>query len=154
MTNVVSQKFFLNDPIPKQEKENINAATKEILGDTNSEQLTKIFKPTINVSDLEHLAQEIKVGCKHLVIIGAGASSNIPRILFSLVPNNKTFQVHYLEDADTFKFENVISKLNPNSTRFLVITKSGRTVEILALLSLCLEWAEKKLSAESLSKIF
>jgi glucose-6-phosphate isomerase len=151
VTNVVSQKFFLNDPILKQNKEAVRAAAKELL---TTESLTTIFKPSTDVSQLEYLAKKIKVACKHLVIIGTGASSNIPRILFSLVPNNKEFQVYYLEDTDSFKFENIISKLDHNSTRFLVITKSGRTIEILALLSLCLEWAEKKLSPQAISKMF
>jgi glucose-6-phosphate isomerase len=151
MVQVVSQKFFINDPIAEQDREAINAAAKALFYNATPEQ--KIFKPTIDVAYLRALAKQIKLGCKHLVIIGTGASSNIPRILFSL-RQTKEFRVHFLEDADTSKFENLISQLEPSSTKFLVITKSGKTIEILALLSLCLKWAEANLPLSDLGQRF
>ena len=154
MIPVINQNFFLNDAILKQDKEAVYLAAKKLFSDSNTEWLTKIFKPTVDAQYLESLAKEIKLGCKHLVIIGTGASSNIPRVLFSLASHNTDLQIYFLEDADTSKLEHLISKLDPYLTRFLVISKSGRTVEILALVLLCLEWAKKYFSASELSKIF
>jgi glucose-6-phosphate isomerase len=152
VSQVISQKFFLNDLIPAKYKDAIHSIAPRLLSQ-NNELLSKIFKPIIDITYLESIAKEIAYRCKHLVIIGTGASSNIPKILFSL-SLQKNFQIYFLEDADTTKFESLISKLDPVSTRFLVITKSGQTVEILALLSLCLQWAEEKLSLPELKKIF
>ena len=154
MSSTVNQKFFLNDTILEKDKEAVYSSAKKLFGDPNAEWLTKIFKPTIDIELFESLAKEIKFGCKHLVIIGTGASSNISKALFSLAPHNTDLKIHFLEDADIFKFEHLIAKLDPNSTRFLVISKSGRTVEILALVSLCLEWAKKHFSTSELNKIF
>jgi len=154
MSSAINQHFYLNDSIPNQQKKSVHLAAKELFNTTETKWITEIFKPEINIKYIDSLAKEIRLGCKNLVIIGTGASSNIPKILFSLVTYNKDFQIHFLEDADTFKFENLISKLNPTSTRFLTISKSGRTLEILALVSLCSKWIKKNIPNAKLDEIF
>ncbi|NRA74009.1 MAG: hypothetical protein HRU36_04645 [Rickettsiales bacterium] len=154
MPSVIRQYFSLNDPITTQDKQTINLAAKKLLNNPEEPWIKEIFQPKVNTQYLESIAKELLLGCKHLVIIGTGASNNIPKTLFSLTTYDKNLQIYFLEDTDEFKFENVISKLDPASTRFLVISKSGRTLEILTLTLLCLKWIQKKIPMIRLNKIF
>ncbi len=149
MSSAIVQSFILNDPIQAREREAIALAAKNL----NETELRAIFKPETDIAYLESITAQIRSDCKHLVIVGTGASSNIPRILFSFMCRSE-LQIHFLEDADSSKAENLMSRLDPDTTKFLVISKSGQTVEILALLSLCLKWAEERLHLAELSKIF
>ena len=113
--NEISQSFLLNDHILEQDQDAVNSVARDLFEDLRGGQLTEIFKPAVDTSYINGLAEDICSECEHLVIIGTGASSIIPKALFSLIPVGVKLQVHFLEDADALKFESVILKLKPDS---------------------------------------
>lgn len=104
----------------------------------------------VDLHHAEHcqtLAQEIlKSGqFKDVLFLGIGGSSLGPISLLSALKHRQTtsLKIHFLENPDPTDWKFQISKLNPESTLVVCVTKSGTTFETLALYVLALEWLGK-----------
>lgn len=73
----------------------------------------------------------------HMVIIGIGGSSlglkAIDTMLYHL-PNRKNISLKFLEHTDPLKIQKSLKKIKLQSTLFIVISKSGNTVETISLM--------------------
>lgn len=81
----------------------------------------------------ENLVKELKKNYSNFVVVGIGGSSMGSRALVELSGSEN---VSFLENVDSFEFQNLWKSLNRSpeilkSTAFLVVSKSGSTIEIL-----------------------
>lgn len=78
----------------------------------------------------EQLSQFIKDNYSQFVIIGVGGSSMGSRAIAEMAVTEKLI---FLDNVDSFEFSNVWSKISKDldKTAFLVVSKSGSTIEIL-----------------------
>lgn len=133
---IIKQKFFLSNTINPQCQSFAAKAGKNLY----------LPEDLADVIYINNLANFIKQRFKMLIVIGTGASSIIPKILFSL-STRSTLNVRYLEDLDSHKIDQTLGDIVPETTCFLVISKSGRTIEILKLFSICLDWMKAQIGS-------
>lgn len=87
----------------------------------------------IALTDSVNLAQQLKK-FKHLVLIGIGGSSMGPRALHEISGSKK---LSFLDNVDAVETERVIQNIeNLAETAWLMISKSGTTIEVLWTLEL------------------
>ena len=77
-----------------------------------------------------------------VVNIGIGGSDLGPRLCNEGLNSfqSRSIQCHFISDADYFSFEKTIKALNPETTLFLIASKSFTTEETLLNAKLALEW--------------
>jgi len=95
----------------------------------------KVIHPisTEGYDELADLASHIKSNFKKVVIVGIGGSALNPKMTASLgAPSG--LEIKYLDTTDPFYYNSVMAGIDPSSTYFLVISKSGKTIEILSIL--------------------
>lgn len=88
------------------------------------------------------MAKQILANFDHLVVIGIGGSSMGPRALAEITRSN---HISFLDNVDSFETEKIISNLsNLAKTAWLMISKSGSTIEILCNIDLVAQIYEEK----------
>jgi len=72
---------------------------------------------------------------KHIVVLGIGGSSLGARAIyeFLLPSNNYSKDLLFLETVDPLKINHCLKKVDLNDTQFVVISKSGNTVETISI---------------------
>ncbi|MGE0754730.1 MAG: hypothetical protein AB7L92_06180, partial [Alphaproteobacteria bacterium] len=98
--------------------------------------------PTMALLDLAHktedleqiiaLAADIRKHFRHIVVCGSGGSGLSGRILAQLQLGQCDMGLHFLENIDPDLIEAVVRKIDIPRTCFVIISKSGTTVETLA----------------------
>lgn len=106
--------------------------------------------PTLNISyktqDLEeinNLAKNIKSKFKKVVILGVGGSSLGAKTLVA-IKNNHEIEIDFFESIDGETIKNKLSKVELNQTFFVVISKSGQTIETICQTLIIIEELKKE----------
>jgi glucose-6-phosphate isomerase len=88
------------------------------------------YQDTVEIKDY---AQSISK--KHIVVLGIGGSSLGARAIyeFLLPSNNYNKDLLFLETVDPLKINHCLKKIDLNNTQFLVISKSGNTIETISI---------------------
>jgi glucose-6-phosphate isomerase len=88
-----------------------------------------------------------------ILILGVGGSSLGGKTLTALAKNHQLEKMHFLESIDPKTVENILAKIDFKKTFFLIISKSGQTIETVCQSLIIIEKI-KKLGAQISSKIF
>ncbi len=77
----------------------------------------------------------------HLVVIGIGGSSLGLKAIYRTLKNIKDFKkkIHFLESTDPIAINSELEKIELEKTHFFVISKSGTTIETIAIYKYVLE---------------
>lgn len=124
--------------------------------------LAAIARETINGQAQDIIlrtAEKIRKNFKHLVILGTGGSTLCGRAFSGVTEKNQRYghlptKLHYVENVDPHSANCMLDSIDINESFFLVISKSGSTMETLAQFALCLEAAQRKLDASQLKHHF
>lgn len=84
----------------------------------------------------------IRKGIQTLVVVGIGGSELGPKAIYeALVDSYDTqFDVIYISNIDAVKTQAILSRLSPESTCFLMTSKSGTTLEMILNWDLIVAW--------------
>jgi glucose-6-phosphate isomerase len=93
-----------------------------------------------DLKEFEILAKKIS-GYKKVLVLGVGGSSLGGKTLSALKDQNK---VDFLESIDPTSVKNSLAKINFEETFFLVISKSGETIETICQTLIILDQIKKK----------
>jgi glucose-6-phosphate isomerase len=88
-----------------------------------------------------------------ILILGVGGSSLGGKTLTALAKNHQLEKMHFLESIDPKTVENILAKIDFKKTFFLIISKSGQTIETVCQSLIIIEKI-KNLGAKISSKIF
>ncbi len=150
MSSVITQQFHLYNTISDSEYESIDRARSELFADINDRHPLYLSNETDDdLIKIKNVANRIKNDFSNLVIIGTGASNTIPSSIASL-SNKQLVNIYYLDNADQTSVDKLLAKLDPKNTAFLAISKSGETIEVLALTLLCIKWISLHLGSTTL----
>lgn len=83
--------------------------------------------------ELRNIADNIKKQFRDIVIIGIGGSALNPKIATSFEARSDVC-IHYLDTTDPIHYESFKKKVVLQECFFLVISKSGNTIEVLSVL--------------------
>jgi glucose-6-phosphate isomerase len=89
--------------------------------------------PYQDTAEIKDYAQSISK--KHIVVLGIGGSSLGARAIyeFLLPSNNYNKDLLFLETVDPLKINHCLKKVDLNDTQFVVISKSGNTIETISI---------------------
>lgn len=92
--------------------------------------------------DFEKHTKEIK----HLVVIGIGGSSLGLKAIYRTLKNVKKFsrKIHFLESTDPIAIDSELEKIDLQKAHFFVISKSGTTIETIAIYKYVLNLLQEK----------
>ena len=103
------------------------------------------------VSDLrviESTASHIQTQFKNLVVLGTGGSSLNGQALVGLRScenrvGNVPTRVHFMDNIDPYDVQCLLGSIDLQKTAFLVISKSGKTLETLTQMMVCIDFVRK-----------
>jgi glucose-6-phosphate isomerase len=112
-----------------------------------------------NIAEIEKLATHIRENFKHMFVLGTGGSTLTGQTVLGLKEMEHRFnapetQVHFMENVDPNTFNHLFDGVDLTECCFLVISKSGRTLETLAQFSVCVNMVRVALSEKEVSRRF
>jgi len=92
--------------------------------------------PEQNITEIINLSKKIKQ--KHIVVIGIGGSSLGAEAVFQFITSRKKLnkEMIFLDTTDPITISNKLKKIDLTSSIFIAISKSGTTIESMAILKL------------------
>lgn len=111
------------------------------------------------LKEIRDTAKKIRSKFKNLVILGTGGSTLSGQALFGMVKAENSFsskgvKLYFAPNVDPYGFSAMLKGLKLKETCFLVISKSGNTIETLAQFSICIKEIKKKLGKAAIKKHF
>lgn len=93
-----------------------------------------------DLGDLQDLARRLVERFAAIVILGTGGSSLGAQTLLALAPHERRGRLHLPDNLDGAGFAALLERLDPASTAFVVVSKSGGTAETLAQALAAMAW--------------
>lgn len=96
------------------------------------------------LAEIQLIAEAIRKNFKHLVVLGTGGSSLNGQALTGLnycenLMGGQGIRVHFMDNVDPYQIDCLLAGIKLETTAFLVISKSGKTLETLAQIALCID---------------
>ncbi len=123
------------------------------LFDTGALPLFKLPHLRKDIADLTPIVERFQDDFTDIVVLGTGGSSLGGQTLSVLAQPN-TPHVHFLDNIDQATFNTLFNKLSPHSTAFIIISKSGGTVETLMQCLTCLDYWREHANAYAIKDHF
>ncbi len=104
---------------------------------------------------LDHTITEIQrfsINKKKFIIFGIGGSNLGAKALIDVLQKNISVNIDFFDNIDPISFENSINSMDLNNTGFIIISKSGETLETLSQFACLIELFEQKKSLYNLYK--
>ena len=143
----ISQKIYYQSSDKSSGEAKVRKAHKALFSDSNKIQFLS-SETDDTLLRIRNIANRINDDFENLLIIGAGASINIPKILFSFALTG--LRVEFLETINQELLNRIFTTFVAEKTAILVISKSGNTAEVNFLLSLSLQWLSKVLGIKNI----
>ena len=144
--------FHLSSEVFEIDQLVVEKAHQALESDSSIRSLLPCAPDCAEVTLLKDLAKNITSKFTDIVIIATGASSNIPRMVFEL--QTPSVRVHFLENLESYKIRSTLQNLDLSKTCFLSITKSGNTLEVVAILDACIKWARQSFDSSYIKEHF
>ena len=105
---------------------------------------------------LEPVAERYSESFDDVVVLGTGGSSLGGRTMCRLASSNSPNQprLHFMDNVDPVSFEALFQSVTPERTGFLVVSKSGGTMETMAQFLHCLDVFRNALGGGAASRHF
>lgn len=117
--------------------------------DKGAAPLLAIANANDDLTEIQNVADGIRERFSSVVIAGAGGSSLSGRTLCCLRSSFAKPSLHFLETIDPALIDDVTQHIDFKNTCFLIISKSGATVETLSQFYVLFAEAKKKLGAKA-----
>lgn len=98
-----------------------------------------------NHQDLIKHASFIKENFERVVFIGMGGAILIPMTIAAFKRN--AIQINYLDTTELDSIHALIQEINFDKTAFIIVSKSGQTIETLTLFQLFLEYVKQSIKS-------
>lgn len=106
-----------------------------------------------NLDNIYTLANEAKQdGFTDLAVLGIGGSRHTNEAMVKLLGVDE--HVHFYSSIDPISFKRFIERLDLNKTKFLVVSKSGGTLETTVAYESARKYVEEKLGSQGLAERF
>ena len=107
------------------------------------------------LEEISHFYKNITFEVKDCVVVGIGGSSLGTKAINSMLrQKNGGAKLHFLDNIDFICIDSVLSNINIKKTLFIVISKSGLTLEVVAIGKYLISKVSKLLNKEDIKKRF
>jgi len=115
--------------------------------------ILELTSKTDDLEAIEHLAEAIRKRFNHVVVVGSGGSALGGSALLQFAPcSSPSFD--FLDNIDPDMLESITNRVDLVSTCFIIISKSGTTVESLSQLYILTDLVKKKVGRTTISASF
>jgi len=90
---------------------------------------------------------------ENIVVIGIGGSSLGIKAIKQMLPSQSVKPIYFLENSDPVNISDIFSKIKKSNTAFIVISKSGGTIETISIFKAAIEYFKIDLDSEDSKKI-
>lgn len=118
--------------------------------DTNYEAINIAYRED-DLDEIIEFSEYIKNNFQHLVVVGIGGSSLGAKTFIALKPDSN---VTFLENIDSDSCEFLFNKIDYKNTAFLVISKSGETIECISNTLLLIKIVQENLGKSAIREHF
>jgi glucose-6-phosphate isomerase len=120
----------LESEVLKPHLQNVEAAKKQIISELQNAQIPplNIAQKTDDLAEIKNLAEEINREFSKVVVLGVGGSSLGGKTL-SVIAKNCSDKIIFMESIDSCSIIQNLEKIDLKNSLFLVISKSGETIE-------------------------
>ena len=110
--------------------EQVKISKQEIVEELQSQKIAplNISYQESDLEEIEDLAKDIKTNFKKVAIFGVGGSSLGAKTI-TAIKDNHDIEIEFFESIDSDTVRNRLEKIDLRNTFFLVISKSGQTIE-------------------------
>lgn len=108
--------------------------------DAHALSLLRLQLPAHEWSELLRVGKHLRDSFKHLVVVGTGGATLCSQALVGMKPGH---HVHFFDMLDPYLIDHFFKHLPLKDTAFLIVSKSGKTIQTLAQAMLCMERLEK-----------
>ena len=124
--------------------EKVKLARDEIIDEVKKNQLPplNISSKTDDLEAINNLAENIKTGFKKVIILGVGGSSLGAKTMIA-IKNNHEIEIDFFESIDGQTIKSKLSQVELSKTFFVVISKSGQTIETICQTLIIIEEFKK-----------
>ena len=148
LKELYSQDFFNFDyqEVRQDFQKKIDNATKKLRHQILNQELEaiKIIDEQSDIAEFKKIANKIS-DFQHILLIGVGGSSLGAKTICSLSPNNK---IQFVESIDPATLEGVLKQVDLEKSFFLIISKSGETIETLCQTLIIIEQLKQKFNKD------
>ena len=116
--------------------------------------LLNIAGQTHDLNAITAHAAQLRAGFRNLVVVGAGGSSLSGQIMRAFAHLHVAPPIYFLDNIDPDSIDALLARVFLPQTHFVVISKSGSTVETLAQLCVLIDAVRDATSATALGKHF
>ncbi|MFO0389316.1 MAG: glucose-6-phosphate isomerase [Alphaproteobacteria bacterium] len=109
---------------------------------------------TYELSTITTLAARIRKDYSHVVVIGSGGSGLSGRMLSYIASPVASSRLHFLENIDPELMDGLLASIDCRKTCFIVISKSGNTVETLSQFYALVHHMKGQVSEQNVGKHF
>ena len=99
-----------------------------------------ILLPSEDIDYISDVAQNFSKKFDDIVVIGMGGAILNPAMLLAITHYNHKPNIYCLSDIESNTISRIFDKLQPSRTGFVVISKSGNTLETLSITGAVIEW--------------
>ena len=116
-------------------------ALARIAGSTDREYMTVLKLPDRrnDIDTLQQATERLRETCSDILVVGTGGSSLGARTLCALQTTSEP-TLHFLENVDPHGVDSLLASLTPEKTGTLFVSKSGGTLETIALTMVVQGW--------------
>jgi glucose-6-phosphate isomerase len=148
LKNIVSAR----DDTKEKVREVIESLREEIfISKNNDMECVSVACHKHDLEKIKSFAKSINDNFKRVIVIGIGGSSLGAKTLIALKASTN---ISVLENIDDFSIKNIFNGLNLKETAFLVVSKSGKTIECVSQALISIKKVEDELGIEAVSKNF
>jgi glucose-6-phosphate isomerase len=104
-----------------------------------------------DIDTLQQAAKRLRETCSDILVVGTGGSSLGARTLCALQTTSEP-TLHFLENVDPHGVDSLLASLTPEETGTLFVSKSGGTLETIALTMVVQRWLLDRSGPEALSR--
>ena len=135
----IEHKIYSVSHLPKEHYNTVDLARQNLFGDATTSHLILSQETDDTILRIKNIAERIREEFKSLVIIGAGASINIPKMLH-FFSREQLQNVYFVKRVDARNLNSIFEKCNQKDTCVITISKSGNTTETNILLTKFIQW--------------
>ncbi len=159
---MVNFEHKFNPKIGKQGKKFINETFEKLKKEKNSKEVGYYTLPDTTKSLIKDIKKYIQnsihlqlKNIKNLVIIGIGGSSLGTKAIDAILKFKKPTDIslHLLENGDPLSIESILKNINKEDTIFIVISKSGTTIETTSIFKYVLNRYDIDLNSNDTSRL-
>jgi len=151
-----------NPKIGKKSKEFIKSSFEKMVEEKNSNNIGYYTLPNNTEKLLKNIEEYIKNNkflqenkISNIVVIGIGGSSLGTKAIDAILEHKKekNIDISFLENCDPIAINKILKKIQKSSTIFIVISKSGTTIETTSIFKYILKRFDIKLDSKDTDKL-